>query len=126
MDSGAHIVAKIPFRVTGPPDLMTKSEVVTVTNVRSHIQASLYPKSSIGNPDARDPVGAEYIIMEDVSRTGVQLHEVWPTMDTHQYMLVTKNPANAVAEMANLTVPAYGSLYLATHARDLRKNGRRR
>jgi hypothetical protein len=133
MDNGARIVAKLPFRVAGPPNLMTNSEVATMaygktmillwssTNamtVRSHTSIPV-PKVLDWAADAQNPVGAEYIIMEHVS--GVQLHEAWPTMDSHQHMLVTKNLAYAVAEMANLTFPVYGSLYFATHANTLQK-----
>ncbi|OAP64623.1 hypothetical protein AYL99_00595 [Fonsecaea erecta] len=70
------------------------------------------PKVLDWNADEHNPIGAEYIIMEHVP--GVQLHDVWPTMKSHQHMLVTKNLAYAVTEMANLTFPAYGSLYFDT------------
>lgn len=59
--------------------------------------------------DENNQVGAEYIIMEHAE--GVQLHDIWPTMDSHQHMLVTKALAKAATEMANIAFPAYGSLY---------------
>ena len=67
------------------------------------------PKVLDWSCDERNPVGAEYIIMQHAP--GVQLHEIWATMDTHQHMLVTKALSKLVTEMAKITVPAYGSLY---------------
>jgi hypothetical protein len=89
--------------------------------VRSHTSIPV-PRVLDWDADAdarKNPVRAEYIIMEHVS--GVQLHEAWPTMDSQQHMLVTKNLAYAVAEMANLAFPVYGSLYFATHANTQQK-----
>lgn len=45
----------------------------------------------------------------------VQLHQVWPTMNSHQHLLVTKNLAKTVVEMANLPFPIYGSIYFDAH-----------
>ena len=59
--------------------------------------------------DPCTPVGCEYIIMTNV--VGVSLHERWPTMNTHQKMLCVKALGMLVREMANLTFPAYGSIY---------------
>ncbi|KIW63326.1 hypothetical protein PV04_10180 [Phialophora macrospora] len=113
----ARVVAKLSFRVAGPPNLMTNSEVATMAYVRCHTSIPV-PKVLDWNSDTQNPVGAEYIIMEHVS--GVQLHEVlWPNMDSHQHMLVTKSLAHAVAEMANLKFPVHGSLYLAANANTL-------
>ena len=78
------------------------------------------PKVLDWNADEHNPIGVEYIIMEHAS--GVQLHDVWPTMNSHQHMLVTKNLANAVTEMANMTLPAYGSLYFDAHINAQAKN----
>jgi hypothetical protein len=44
---------------------------------------------------------------------GVQLHEKWPSMSTHQHMLCTKALSLKIREMASLDFPAFGSLYFA-------------
>jgi len=49
--------------------------------------------------------------MEHVS--GVQLHQKWPSMNSHQHMLCVKSLVTLVKESANLSFPAYGSLYFA-------------
>ncbi|KAL3422198.1 hypothetical protein PVAG01_06354 [Phlyctema vagabunda] len=49
--------------------------------------------------------------MEHVS--GVQLHERWHTMDSHQRMLCVKSLGMMSKDMANLSFPAYGSIYFA-------------
>lgn len=76
--------------------------------MKSHTSIPV-PKVLDWNSDDSNPVGAEYIIMECAS--GVQLHDPWPTMNTHQHMLVTKALAKAVTETAKIAFPAYGSLY---------------
>jgi hypothetical protein len=81
--------------------------------VKSHTSIPV-PNVLDWNSDENNAVGAEYIIMEYAS--GVQLHDLWPTMDTHQHMLVTKALAKAVTEMAKITFPAYGSLYFDSSA----------
>lgn len=56
-------------------------------------------------------MGTEYIIQEHVD--GVQLHEQWPSMDSPQHMLCTKNLTLKIREMASLDFPAYGNIYFA-------------
>lgn len=78
--------------------------------VASHTNIPV-PKVLDWNSNDNNPIGTEYVIMEHVP--GVQLHEIWPTMNTHQHMLVTKALAKAIVEMASIPFPAYGSLYFA-------------
>jgi hypothetical protein len=58
-------------------------------------------------------------MMEHAS--GVQLHDVWRMMDTHQHMLVTKALSKLVIEMAKIIFPAYGSLYFDNAAIGLQR-----
>lgn len=51
---------------------------------------------------------------------GVQLHGKWSSMNPHQHILCVKNVSFAVAEMAKLPFPAYGSLYFADAPIDLK------
>lgn len=44
---------------------------------------------------------------------GVQLHSVWPRMDTEQHMLTVKALAKLIQSMATLSFPAYASMYFA-------------
>lgn len=47
---------------------------------------------------------------------GIQLYERWPTMNSLQRMLCVKSLGMLVRDMANLTFPAYGSIYFADSA----------
>lgn len=69
------------------------------------------PKVLDWNDDLSNPVGTEYIIQEHVM--GVQLHQIWPKMNTEQHMLCTKSLSMAIKKMASLDFPAYGSLYFS-------------
>ncbi|KAJ5796781.1 uncharacterized protein N7518_005321 [Penicillium psychrosexuale] len=69
------------------------------------------PKILDWNDDPSNPTGTEYIIQEHVA--GVQLHQVWPAMNTEQHMLCTKALSLTLKKMASLDFPAYGSLYFA-------------
>ncbi|RMD41183.1 hypothetical protein DV735_g3962, partial [Chaetothyriales sp. CBS 134920] len=71
LDNGARVVARIPYRIAGPPRLATNSEVATMAYVRSFTKIPV-PKVLDWSDDATS-IGTEYIIMEHAP--GVQLHE---------------------------------------------------
>ncbi|KAJ8114623.1 hypothetical protein OPT61_g3536 [Boeremia exigua] len=109
LDNGAHVVARVPFRIAGPRRLTTNSEVATMAYIRSCTKIPV-PKV-LDWSDDESSIGTEYIIMEHAD--GVQLHNVWPSMTPHQHMLCVKNIGFITAEMAKLSFPVYGSLYFA-------------
>lgn len=69
------------------------------------------PKVLDWNDDPSNPIGTEYIIQEHVE--GVQLHQMWPKMNSEQHMLCTKALSLAIKKVASLDFPAYGSLYFS-------------
>ncbi|GAT26646.1 serine/threonine protein kinase [Aspergillus luchuensis] len=69
------------------------------------------PKLLDWSDDPANPIGTEYIIQEHVE--GVQLHQVWPDMNSEQHMLCSKALSLAIKQMASLDFPAYGSLYFS-------------
>ena len=69
------------------------------------------PKVLDWNDDPLNPIGTEYIIQEHV--VGVQLHQIWPEMNSEQHMLSTKALSLMMKKMASLDFPAYGSLYFS-------------
>lgn len=71
----------------------------------------LVPKILAWNDDPSNSAGTEYIIQEFVE--GVQLHEKWLQMDSHQHMLCTKALSFKFCDMAKLDFPAYGNIYFA-------------
>ena len=56
-----------------------------------------------------NPVGAEYIIMNEVP--GVLLKDVWRTMTASQHITSIQSTALLVKEICVVDVPHYGSLY---------------
>ncbi|KAE8353348.1 kinase-like domain-containing protein [Aspergillus coremiiformis] len=110
MDNGRCVVARVPTSIAGPPRLTTNSEVATMTYLRSKTSLPI-PKVLDWNDNPSNPIGTEYIIQEHVA--GVQLHQIWPKMNSEQHMLCTKTLSLMIKEMASLDFPAYGSLYFA-------------
>ncbi|GFF63103.1 hypothetical protein IFM60648_00818 [Aspergillus lentulus] len=110
MDTGPCVVARLPTGIAGPSRLTTNSEVATMTYLQSKISVPI-PKILDWSDDSSNPIGAEYIFQEHVA--GVQLHQMWPKMDSEQHMLCTKMLALAMRDMASLDFPAYGSLYFS-------------
>lgn len=107
LDNGERLVARIPFSIAGPGSYTVSSEVATMEYLRA--------KTTIPIPRIRDwsddtsRIGCEYIIMEHAQ--GIQLHAVWPKMNTHQHMLCIKALTKIIQQMTQLEFPAYGSIY---------------
>ncbi|KAE8404616.1 hypothetical protein BDV37DRAFT_271277 [Aspergillus pseudonomiae] len=110
MDTGSCVVAKLPTSIAGPPRLMNNSEVATITYLQSKISLPM-PRILDWNDDPSNPIGTVYIIQEHA--VGVQLHQVWPEINSEQHMLCTKMLSLAIRDMASLDFPAYGSLYFS-------------
>ncbi|KAK5014146.1 hypothetical protein LTR16_000966 [Cryomyces antarcticus] len=108
MDNGGKIVARLPSRIAGPRKLTTNSEVATMTYLKTFTSIPV-PKILDWSDDDSNPIGAEYIIMENVA--GVRLHERWTSMNTPEHMQCTKALSLLVKKMVQIDFPAYGSLY---------------
>ncbi|QKX58871.1 uncharacterized protein TRUGW13939_05999 [Talaromyces rugulosus] len=104
MDTGSCVAARLPTNIAGPPRLTTNSEY----NPKISLPI---PKILDWNDNPSNPTGTEYIIQEHVP--GVQLHQIWPKMNSEQHMLCTKALSLAMRDMASLKFPAYGSLYFS-------------
>jgi hypothetical protein len=129
MDTNSCVVARLPTGIAGPPRLTTNSEVATMTYCRADLHTCLVedvvdmrrivqskislpiPKILDWNDDPSNPIGAEYIFQEHVA--SVQLHQMWPKMNSEQHMLCTKMLSLSMRDMASLDFPAYGSLYFS-------------
>ncbi|KAJ5086934.1 hypothetical protein NUU61_008241 [Penicillium alfredii] len=110
MDTGSCVVARLPTSIAGPPRLTTNSEVATMTYLQSKFSLPI-PNVLDWNDNPSNPIGTEYIIQEHVA--GVQLHQIWPKMNSEQHMLCTKMLSLAMKNLASLDFPAYGSLYFS-------------
>ncbi|KAL4780668.1 phosphotransferase family protein [Aspergillus varians] len=109
LDDGREVVAKIPCPNAGILSLTTVSEVATLEFLRSNTSIRV-PEVFSWSSDPTNPVGAEYIIMEKIS--GVPLAERWDKMNTLQQYKVIDGLIEMEEELARLTFPAYGSLFL--------------
>jgi hypothetical protein len=68
------------------------------------------PKVLAWNADFSNPVGAEYIIMEKA--IGSQLVKKWGKMKDLSHFEFIYNLCKVEADLAAISFPAYGSLYL--------------
>ncbi|KAJ9195751.1 hypothetical protein DTO164E3_6586 [Paecilomyces variotii] len=111
LDSAKTIVARLPFRLAGPAQLTTLSEVATVRYLQTKTNIPI-PRILDYNYDASDEtntVGSEYIIMEHA--TGVPLHEKWHEMAGDQKVRCIHAIYRTIKEIADLEFPAFGSIY---------------
>lgn len=109
-DNGQRLVAKLPFTIAGPQKLTTQSEVATMHYIQTKTEIPV-PKILDWNDDIFHPVKSEYIIMEHVE--GVQLAQVWSMMTGDQRIRCIGTIFQHLKQVANMTFPAYGSLYYA-------------
>ncbi len=126
IEDGAEVVAKIPNPTAGRAKYSTASEAAVLQYSK---QSSLYilvladilvvvreyttvpvPKILAWNDDALNPVGAEYIIMENAP--GVQLYKVWDEIQDYHRLRLIESLTKMEHQLAAIQFPAYGGLYL--------------
>lgn len=86
MDDGLEVVAKIPYRFTGPKYYATASDAATLCFL--HSKSIPMPRLYGYSPSEDNPVGVEYILMEKAK--GVGLQNKWHGMskrDRHKLAL---------------------------------------
>ena len=112
MRDGFQVVARIPYPVTIPKQLVIASEVATIDFLRSHGMPvpKIYGYSTV----AENSVGTEYLFLEFMRGTNVG--DAWYTMTEKQRLKLVSEIADLEARMFAIDLPASGSLY---YARDL-------
>ncbi|KZF20888.1 hypothetical protein L228DRAFT_270155 [Xylona heveae TC161] len=110
MDNSKQIVARLPFVPAGPPTLVTASEVATIKYLQTRTSIPV-PSILDWSNDARNRIGAEYIIMEHA--VGVQLHKIWPAMADDQQVRCIDAIYRKLKEVVDMDFPAFGCLYFA-------------
>ncbi|KAH7397037.1 kinase-like domain-containing protein [Phaeosphaeria sp. MPI-PUGE-AT-0046c] len=85
MDNGLVLMARVPHPNAGPPSYTTTSEVATIDFAKSILGIPV-PKILAYCATANNPVGSEYMIMEEAQ--GTQLSKVWDTMDLKDQMKI--------------------------------------
>ncbi|EAU39256.1 predicted protein [Aspergillus terreus NIH2624] len=118
-ENGSKLIAKVPCHIAGPAYLTTTSEVGTLEYIMRYISVKNYttipvPRVFSWSSDASNPVGAEYIVMEKAA--GVPLFERWGKMAQIEKMELIKNLTQLEAQLAAISFPAYGGLYLRADA----------
>ncbi|KAI4173635.1 MAG: hypothetical protein LQ343_002810 [Gyalolechia ehrenbergii] len=102
MHNGAEVVGKVPNPNAGRPHFTTASEVRNVLKTPA-------PKVLTWNANARNSVGAEYILMEKMA--GIQLHQVWPSLDIKGRFVVVKALARYQKTWMSASFSRIGALY---------------
>ncbi|EFQ97873.1 phosphotransferase enzyme family protein [Nannizzia gypsea CBS 118893] len=108
LENGSEVVAKIPCPNAGLSMLSTASEAAVLEFVRTHTTTPA-PKVLAWSSDAKNPVGAEYIILEKAK--GVQLTKVWGGLSEARRLDVIKGLVLIEKQLLSLQFPAYGNLY---------------
>ncbi|KAF2221656.1 kinase-like domain-containing protein [Elsinoe ampelina] len=109
LDSGARLVARVPYPDVGlPQTLSTASEVATIAYLQQHTSVPI-PKVVEWNTDPRNDVGCEYIIMEEAR--GVLLSHKWNGMTTPQRVSCMDSIFQNMKQLHDLNFPGYGSVH---------------
>ncbi|KAM5444084.1 hypothetical protein MferCBS31731_000601 [Microsporum ferrugineum] len=108
LENGIEVVAKIPCPHAGLPMYSTASEAAVLEFVRTHTTIPV-PKVLAWSSDPKNPVGAEYIIMEKAK--GVQLHTVWSDLSQSGRLRVIESLVLMEKQLLSFQFPAYGNLY---------------
>jgi hypothetical protein len=128
MDNGTQVVAKVPNPNAGILHFTTASEVAIMDFVCSLLYLFLLtntnplqirnilntpvPKVFAWSSKAKEnPVGAEYIIMEKLP--GTELELVWPTMKIEDRLAIVQTIATYQKSWTSISFKKYGGLYYA-------------
>jgi hypothetical protein len=93
MEDGFEAIAKLPTPAAGPAYYLTASEVATMDFLRSELSIPVprvYAWNAFTSID-KNPVGAEYILMEKVQ--GVPLADCWGELTGKETLKVMKQLA---------------------------------
>jgi hypothetical protein len=112
MRDGFQMVARIPYPMTEPKQLLVASEVATMDYLRSHgiPTPEIYGYSTT----AENLADTEYIFME--FNRGINLGDIWFELGETARIAVVRRLVELESRLFSLTFPASGSLY---YSRDL-------
>lgn len=109
LDTGYEIIARIPNPNAEPPDLVTASEVATMTFARERLDIPV-PKVLGWNASSLNGVKCQYILMEKAR--GVPLYSVWSDMPLRVKLAIVRSLVGVEAKFTAQTLTSGGSLYL--------------
>lgn len=112
LKNSPSVIARIPTPLSGPPHLVTASEVATMDFVRNRLGLHQVPRVLAWcSRAAETPVGAEYIIMDQA--VGVRLDTVWSNLSRLQKLHLVRQWAEFESPLVQAFsgTSGYGSLY---------------
>jgi len=113
LDNSLTVIVRLPCPVAGPSHLVTASEVATLEFAREVLKLPV-PRVIAWSKEKRshsiNPVGTDYIIMEEVS--GIKLDERWKKFDSADDVApVMTGISDVEARFESLRFSRIGSLY---------------
>ncbi|KAG5633761.1 hypothetical protein H0H81_005469, partial [Sphagnurus paluster] len=109
LDNQKEVVARLPTPLTGPPQIVTASEVATMRFARERLGVPVPRVLSWSSDSSATAVGAEFIIMEKAP--GIEVGKVWHELS----MELRLSLVQAVVEMEHAALvsplPGYGSIF---------------
>jgi hypothetical protein len=122
MEDGFEVIAKLPTPIAGPAHYLTASEVATMDFLRTELSLPIphiYGWNSSTSLE-KNPVGAEYIIMEKVK--GIELSRCWPSLSKKEMLTVIKQLCEYENKLFTTTFEQIGGIYY-THGLSLQERG---
>ncbi|KAJ5587245.1 uncharacterized protein N7459_003010, partial [Penicillium hispanicum] len=111
MNDGKTVLARIPNPNAGPPFYTTASEVATMEFVRHFLQIPV-PRILEWSTTSHNPVGSEYIIMEEA--TGTQLGRLWDDLNPDSKLAIMREVVSIETKMLSVSFSHYGSIYFSS------------
>ena len=106
LDNGKEVVVRMPFKNAGPRTLLTQSEVATMDFLRTKLGFPI-PKVLAWNASPNNPVGCEYIVMEQCSGEMLANRVDSPS----QVSMFAAEIAEMQTRLASIKFSQYGSIY---------------
>ncbi|PKX96841.1 uncharacterized protein P174DRAFT_428356 [Aspergillus novofumigatus IBT 16806] len=113
LDDNSTVIARIPYPNVGRSCTTTASEVATMEFARTVLGIPV-PKVLAWSGKADNPVGSEYILMEEA--TGRQLGEIWDDLKLADTSKIVEDIIAIEKKLLPLSFTRYGSLYLVVDA----------
>ncbi|PGG97673.1 hypothetical protein AJ80_09656 [Polytolypa hystricis UAMH7299] len=113
MDNGSAAIARIPHPIAGPKYYTTASEVATMDFARTVLRIPI-PQVHAWNARVDNPVGAEYIIMEEAP--GTKLEDVWDELSLEDRVAIMEDLVSIENKLLSISFNSYGNLYYSNEA----------
>ncbi|KMU83196.1 hypothetical protein CIHG_00978 [Coccidioides immitis H538.4] len=113
MDNSSTAIARIPQPIAGPKYYTTASEITTIDFAHTVLQIPALQVHT-WSACADNPVGAEYIIMEEA--TGTKLEDIWDNLSLEDRIGIMKDLVLIENKLLSVSFSRYGNLYYSGKA----------